>query len=233
MATKIISLNVERDAHLLQVKDFIKRESPDIVALMEVKEDNLDELLPDHKYRVFVPSLRLVDGVRLGVVVASSEPFSAEDKFYCDRLGPDYLPGDGPAGCHRPGVVVVRRSGVMLAATHFTWTSEGSVTEEQTKHLQVLLKKLKGRELVLVGDFNIPRGNSNYQLLTERYKDNIPAEIISTIDWELHRAKREGKKKIELVVDYVWSTPAYVVEELRIVEGISDHKGLVASIIPC
>ena len=106
-----------------------------------------------------------------------------------------------------------------------------SETEAQHKHLDNLLSHLEGKELVLCGDFNIPRRNGAYGKLAARYKDNIPSNVKTTIDYELHRVKSEGKPKFEVVVDYLWSTPKYEISGVRIVSGVSDHCGLVCEIM--
>ena len=97
------------------------------------------------------------------------------------------------------------------------------MTAVQTAHVGNLLKKLGNQSLVLAGDFNIPRGNANYQKMVARYHDNVPPGVVTTIDWDLHKAKGEGKPKIEVVVDYIWSTPSYLVKDVRVVSGVSDH----------
>jgi len=194
-----------------------------------VGESDLENLIPEYKYRVFVPNFCLTDGRLFGVTLASRHPIEGEERFYCDGGDSSNIPLLG-LGTHRPAVAGAWVAGYQIYATHFTWTPQMSETEKQHDHLDRLLTRLGGRELVLCGDFNIPRGNGAYQKLATKYKDNVPAEIVTTIDYELHRAKREGRSKFEVVVDYIWSTPGYEVSDVRIVSGISDHCALVAEL---
>jgi hypothetical protein len=55
--------------------------------------------------------------------------------------------------------------------------------------------------------------------------DHLPANVTSTLDPQFHRAKG-----LEYVVDTIFSTPEYEVTEVRVLNGISDHKGIVARV---
>lgn len=92
--------------------------------------------------------------------------------------------------------------------------------------MRLLLDLLKGEEIVIAGDFNIPRGNEMYQKLQTHFRDNIPTEVESTVDPILHYANKDISGTLKLVVDYIWSTPKYKVENVRVVSGVSDHCAL-------
>lgn len=227
MSLKLVSLNVQKKEHTRGVARFLSQQNAEVVVLLEVAQDQLDLLLPDYPYRVFKPNFKLVEDESLiGVVLAAKNGIEEQAGFYCDGGEDDSVPYEA-LGAHRPVVVGGKVGGIQLCATHFTWTPEMSVTNQQTKNLDFLFERLTRKELVLCGDFNIPRGNANYQKLAAKYLDNIPVNVKSTIDWELHRAKREGKEKFEAVVDYVFSTPEYRVSDVRVISGVSDHCALV------
>ena len=74
---------------------------------------------------------------------------------------------------------------------------------------------------MFLADTNAPRGTFIFDDLAKNYKDNIPESLSSTLDPILHRAKG-----IEYVVDCVFSTKNYEVSDVKIHEGVSDHKGI-------
>jgi endonuclease/exonuclease/phosphatase family metal-dependent hydrolase len=92
------------------------------------------------------------------------------------------------------------------------------------KNLLALLAKTP--ELILCGDFNAPRGGEIFKMLADKYKDNIPPEYDSSLDTELHRI---GKIK-KLMVDGLFTTSAYIVSDVKLSEGVSDHKAVTAII---
>jgi endonuclease/exonuclease/phosphatase (EEP) superfamily protein YafD len=114
-----------------------------------------------------------------------------------------------------------------IANTHFTWTPDGKASEQQRIDLPQLLKKLEQYpELILCGDFNAPRGEEIFSQLCEHFTDNLPADVVSTIDPKLHRTQG----KFDLAVDTIFSTPGYQVKDVQVFEGISDHKAIVGTI---
>ncbi|OGV93638.1 hypothetical protein A3B57_02580 [Microgenomates group bacterium RIFCSPLOWO2_01_FULL_47_10] len=229
---KLVSLNIEKRNHLDTVKAFLDREKADVVALMEVCEEDLDVLLGEYPHRVYGANFRMPDsGYKAGVVIASRSEVSEQVVFYADGDPSMEVPVQ-KKGNHRPVVVMVRVGGIRLAATHFTWTPDMSESDQQKADVGRLLDRLNGKEFVLCGDFNIPRGNDTYRLFAEKYRDNIPKDVVTTIDFDLHRAKREGIPKFEAVVDYIWTTSSYRVLNVRVVDGVSDHCGVVAQIAP-
>lgn len=232
---KIISVNVEQDKHLTRVRGFIEKGKAEVVVMLECPEDTMSTFVPDYPYREFLPNFMFSNGRKMGVAVASKYHMSEVEKFYCD--GPS---GDVPMhglGTHRPAVVGATFDGVQIYATHFTWTPDMSETEAQHRHLDYLLTRLAGKQIVLCGDFNIPRGNEAYAKLAKRYKDNIPSEVVTTIDPLLHRANLKQEGKLSVVVDYIWTClpagrlqPKYSVSQVRVVSGVSDHCGVVCEI---
>lgn len=112
-----------------------------------------------------------------------------------------------------------------VATTHFTWTPKGLSTQYQKEDTLRLLEVLKNNTLdfILVGDFNMPRGGENFKMIADTYKDNIPLEYDTSIDPNLHRVKN-----LKRMVDGLFSTKEYEVKDVKFVEGISDHKAVVA-----
>ena len=75
------------------------------------------------------------------------------------------------------------------------------------------------------GDFNAPRGGEVFDQLASHYSDCVPPEITTTIDQELHRAKG-----LQYVVDSIFSTDQYRLEDVRVQSGVSDHCALIGRV---
>lgn len=236
MKLKLVSINIEGQKHLELVKQFLTKENADIVCLMEVcKDDILDLASKNFPFVIFAPNDVFVDsGKEVGVGMLSKYPIYEVAKYGCEENQDKYtkLPG---MGTHMPlllfSKIMVENEEFRIGAIHFSWTKDGKENERQVQRLKKLLTFLKDKdEFVLCGDFNIPRKYKLYYALAEKYKDNIPEKIKTTIDPVLHRANFVQKGKLQLVVDYVWSTPKYRVSEVRVEQGVSDHCGVGFSV---
>lgn len=126
-----------------------------------------------------------------------------------------------------------------VATTHFTWSPKGSFTEEQQQayeSLQAVLQQYPAH--LLCGDFNSPREwasdnqheekqyaqNVFGKLATSEYVDTIPHSISTTIDGQFHKAGN-----LELMVDGLFvQKKLRLPNAVRIVDGVSDHKAVVA-----
>ena len=236
MSIKLVSINIEGQKHLDTVGEFLAREDADIVCLMEVYDiDVVGFAGGDYPYLVYAPNNVVEEAkpgrprITLGVATLSKQPILDSEILYCDHKTEETIEMLG-MGTHSPVIVITQIGRYSIAAIHFTWTPKMSVTQRQTKDLERLLALLKGRELVMVGDFNIPRGNKTYQKLLTKYRDNVPTEVETTIDPKLHRVNQVQKGKLAVVVDYIWSTPKYRVSNVRTVEGVSDHCAILCEI---
>ncbi len=234
VATKIVSINIERHKHFERVVDFLKKENPEIICLMEVCESDVAILAGEsYPFRVYAPNSVMPESEGVGttgVAILSKEMMDDYEVFYCGEKTDAHLVNTEFGG-HTPTVILATSGTLQIGTIHFTWTSNGSVDDKQRHHMEVLLDYLSTKDkLIVCGDFNIPRGNEMYLRLAEKYKDNIPLTIDTTLDPELHRANFEKSGKLKYVVDYVWSTPTYEVSEVRVEQGVSDHCGLVFSV---
>jgi endonuclease/exonuclease/phosphatase family metal-dependent hydrolase len=120
-----------------------------------------------------------------------------------------------------------------IATTHFTWSEKGRATDTQREHLHSLLSALETeKELVLCGDFNMPRGGELFSTLAERYKDTIPPEYVTSIDVSLHRNRLDDPEELsQKMVDGLFTTPEYLAQNVRLVSGLSDHMAITATIL--
>lgn len=237
---KLISLNIEGSNHLDKVVQFIKKEDPDVVCLQEAVETDVPILEKELQMKgVFAPALIFKPGDyprllgTLGLAILTKEKIlEAESYYYIGTKDyiPSYTQGDQNSGNRLLLVAKISKDSKVFtfATTHFSWSADGKPTPVQDKALEDLFKTLdknKIEECILCGDFNAKRGERIWNKLCERFTDNIPADVVSTIDPVLHRVKG-----LELVVDGVFSTAGYKVEDVRVVEGVSDHKGVVGII---
>jgi hypothetical protein len=82
---------------------------------------------------------------------------------------------------------------------------------------------------------NMPRGyNANYEHFIKRYIDTIPKQYMSSLDRNLHRLGSDPDLKSPMfesyMVDYIFSQPPYIVEDVLLHFGVSDHAGVTAII---
>ena len=238
---KLISLNIEGDNHLDRVLPFLKKEQADVVCLMEVLEKDTKLFESSlQMYSHFAPMFKtdwdetreresrgeLPPGTRQGVAILSKNPFVATEYIYNNLIE---IPKRSHPNRTRRIVLqttITKDEVYTIATTHFTWSPGGTVIEEQLRDAQQLIDHLNDTpELILCGDFNAPRPNAVYQLFTKRFHDNIPQDVRTTLDQHLHKVSG-----LQYVVDYLFTTPAYSVKEIKIVDGVSDHMALVAQI---
>lgn len=237
---KLINLNIEGDQHLPQVIEFLKKEKAEVVCLQEVLKDNIPALIARTDYQVkFFPMTRVVDptiwaqSVRgeAGVAILTKlKIIQHGSTYYFGGIGemPTFNVNDFTNVWRILAWIEIEKDSqkYLIANTHFTWTPEGKSTPKQFQDLENLLKILDNLgEFVLCGDFNAPRGGEIWNELAKRYQDNIPPDIKTTIDPKLHRVG-----PLQLVVDGLFSTPKYQVENVKVVSGLSDHQAVVGEI---
>jgi endonuclease/exonuclease/phosphatase family metal-dependent hydrolase len=119
-----------------------------------------------------------------------------------------------------------------VLSTHFTWTPDGSASDEQRVDMRKLLNTLSAEgEFVLCGDFNAPRGGEIFAELASRYTDNIPPQYATSIDVTLHKRGRERPNELsDKMVDGLFTTPGYRARDVELHFGISDHAAVTALI---
>jgi len=214
-----------------------------VVCLQEVYEADLDQIKKETGlgFSSFVTNaicqLRCPPGSTprgaWGVAILSRLPLQNTSQAY--YLFPDLKSDDFPDGiwdrqARALAWGTIEREGktYTIATTHFTWSNNGSETELQKQSLENMVSILDTiGEFVLVGDFNAPRGmHIVFDTLAQKYTDNIPSSVESTLDPELHRVGKERK----FVIDGLFSTPGYQASHVQVVTGVSDHCALVASV---
>ena len=238
MEIKILNLNIEGDKHLPQVAKLVEREKPDVVCLQEVFEDDFHLFHRQFDMKgIFMPAV-WIDSPGLpgfgkqgpfGVTLLSRLTGEFGGNYYFKRRGPKLPRYQGkPNAPHRCLVWQRVKTGPMVAATHFTWSKNGLATQKQRREVMSLSNLLdKLQPDVVCGDFNAPRGKEIWSTISGKFIDNIPPEIKTTLDPDLHYSRR-----VELVVDGFFTNPdsPLTIKSLRLISGVSDHLAVSAII---
>ncbi|HEY0683262.1 MAG TPA: endonuclease/exonuclease/phosphatase family protein [Steroidobacter sp.] len=231
MAIKLLTLNIENSRHLARVCEVIAEHLPDIVCLQEVIETDCERLASsgyDVKYALSGRVLTESGAARnWGVATLSRVPVKRQlVSYYADdpRIRVLRVPNDA---CRVLIVTELEHEGrpYRIATTHFTWSPDGRINDQQTADFARLDRVLSEYpHYVLCGDFNAPRGGEMFGKFTGRLglTDHLPASVTSTLDPKLHRVGT-----LNLAVDTIFSTAHYRVTRTRVLEGISDHKAIL------
>lgn len=92
----------------------------------------------------------------------------------------------------------------------------------------IIASRLKAKQdFVFCGDFNAPRGGEIFSMLSSKYRDNIPKEVTTTLDRNLHR-NGEDEGFPEIVVDGLFSAGSHQAHDTRVVRGVSDHCAVIS-----
>ena len=243
---RLVSVNIEGDRHLSTVLPFVAHTDPEVLCLQEVFEDHL-AYFSTYPFRAFLAAtIRRTfttpqRGV-FGIALVSKYPFVKSSRWYLRDYHGDLCEFDDTSATtiyatYRYGVIsadIQATDLFRIATTHFTWTPNGLPTLEQSQDLTQLKTCLNAYGAhILVGDLNIPRGkNSLYERLATGYVDAIPSSYTGSIDVERHRlAHTTHAQHLETnMVDYIFTTPQYRAENVRLEGGVSDHKAIVAEI---
>lgn len=236
---KLFSLNIEGDRHIDKITSFLQREEPDVICFQEVFKVDLPIFEKTLRTKAFfIPTMDVrEENIHLsskglwGLGIFSKQEIKSFNKHYYvgeESKIPQFIKENPNSGNRAVSWITFKIDdrNYKIATTHFTWSPDGEATDEQRTTMEKLLIMLQKIEpFVLCGDFNAPRGKEIFQMLGEKYKDNIPQEITSTIDPTLHR---DGD--LNYVVDGLFTTSDYVVDSVQIIGGLSDHKGISALI---
>ena len=250
VSLRLVSINIERSKHLDSVSPFITREAPDVLCVQELMERDVEAISSvfHPQSHVYFSMSRIREGSDVGVFglgIFSRSPITRSGAP-C-YVGPsDTLPdtdsGDARTFNNQNRAVQwcdMEKEGetFRIGTTHFTWTPHGAPDDAQRRDVTALLHQLDALgDMVLCGDFNAPRGGEIFARIAQRYTDTIPATYDWSLDPVLHRAGDALKGSAEalglpgLMVDGLFSTPGYLVSEVRLESGVSDHMAIVATV---
>lgn len=240
---KLISVNIEKDRHYDTILPFFDKEDADVICLQEVAESFATLLKKRGYFTYFAPmtifNLKNEDE-RIGIMTATKLP-QLSRKYYYLRDGLNIIPFDSSQNydtssrCYIMSQIKTKFGIFNIATTHMIDTGNGRENPIQIEAVTNMLKSLHSEpDHIFCGDFNIPRGfNNQYEVMTAEYLDNIPNQYKSSLDKNLHRL---GKKELDVpifdkyMVDYVFTKPPYVANDVRLEFGVSDHAAVVVMI---
>jgi endonuclease/exonuclease/phosphatase family metal-dependent hydrolase len=238
-----VQLNIERNKHLERFIPFLQKEMSDVVCLQEVIESYIPQIEKGIGMKCcgFAPMTIWSDndentGIKMGVAIFSNLPAKEVVMDYYvlngKKSGEMTFFERGPKQQETIQKVllscVFKKEGkeYRIGTTHFTWTPDGEADERQKRDVALFLSVLeKYPEVVFSGDLNAPRGKEIFETIAKKYHDNVPKDLVTSLDQDLHRVKG-----LMLMVDSLFSTPGYEVTNVRAVFGVSDHCALLADI---
>ncbi|TSA45516.1 hypothetical protein D4R52_02285 [bacterium] len=132
---------------------------------------------------------------------------------------------------------------VTIATTHFPVVDHGGLGSSDhelnevkdvrdVEHASIYLDRLISiirslrAPLVFTADLNNARGEYVYNEIAHELIDIVPRSVSSTIDPQLHR-----KPYLKMLVDTIMTSAEVSVKNFEIIEGVSDHKALLASLL--
>jgi exonuclease III len=231
---KLIQLNVEGDKHLDKILPFLRQENPDVICLQEFSETAFNLFKKELSMEGVLAPMSREEGVIFGASILTKLPIQTSDYQYYykpeeELLGGERYEGDlGWLHCALVRADVVSGDDVFtVTTTHFPKNHVGKEVSDFQRELQVSITKMLNSipELIFTGDTNCPRGTEIFDNWATIYKDNIPKDAVTSLDKNLHRAGY-----LPYMVDALFTTPHYEVVDIKLVDGVSDHLAVVASI---
>ncbi len=238
MAIKLLTLNIEGSKHLDKVVPFFKQENADIVCLQEVFKVDFPKIKKELNMQgKLFPGTNIIKPNKFADQLHGLKGVAYLTRLKHSSIEPYYYMGDNkikefvdPYLVNRIlvySVLDINKQKYIVGTTHFPWTPDGKSSKQQWQafnSLMAFIKKFDG--FILCGDFNAPRGGDIFSAFTEYFTDSLPQNITSTLDPALHR---KGDR-LQLVVDTIFHTSNYEVNQVRVVEGVSDHKAIIGEI---
>lgn len=231
---KLIQLNVEGDKHLDKILPFLKQENPDVICLQEFSETAFNLFKTELSMDGILAPMSREEGIIFGAGILTKLPIKVSDYQYYYKPGEELLGGKRHEDDLEWLAFALVRADILsgddtftVTTTHFPKNHIGREVSDFQKKLQVDLTKMLNSmpEIIFTGDTNCPRGTEIFDNWATIYKDNIPKEVVTSLDKNLHRAGY-----LPYMVDALFTTPHYEVVNIKLVDGVSDHLAVVASI---
>lgn len=236
---RFATINIEGHRHLDRVIPFLQKQSIQLFCLQEVFKEDINLLAQAlNAESIFAPMSythqKLEDGNTFsglcGIAILSTFPImSHEAHTYVgsDQNIPEWLTPNGTNRVLLNARIKENDQLWNIATTHFTWTKDGSTSDEQLQHFATLLPLLdKQQPHVFCGDLNSPRGKGGvFDMLAQKFVDQVPPEATTSIDPTLHKAGN-----LQLMVDALFTKPGVKVRNAKLHTGVSDHQAVTADI---
>lgn len=236
---KIASINVERSKHLPLLETFLKAQKPDVLCLQELCQRDIsfiEDLIGGHL--LYSPMMLHASEVELepnglGLVSRFTLQDGTTEPYWGPRVAEPIR--FQPNGVAEPesisnSLISATINGFRIGTTHLTVTHKGESTPQQRANAAKLISLAQSQAeraggLLLCGDFNAPRGRATFDMLAEAFTDGVPAHYTSSIDGNIHKAGN-----IPFMVDGLFHTPSYKLQNATMHTGVSDHCALTATL---
>lgn len=239
---KVFSLNTcqtGREYGLFDnILDFIYHQAPEVVLLQEVYEGSLEMIsnalggrMVFSRYCNLSLTDRAEEAEGWGVAIGSKRRLFGVKKHYYDRtpISPERIVlNNGSEHAHSLLLASLKIGSERFnfGTTHLTWHNQAKPSDEQLEDFEKLAVLLDGTpDLVLTGDFNSPRGYPIFDRLAGMYLDNIPKDVRTTMDTTVR-----SEATWEYVIDGFFTSPHYLAKKVEMVQGLSDHQGILAEV---
>lgn len=237
---KIATLNIYGGAHTNAAIKKLAGEEIETLCVQEVHEADLEKL----KTRLNLPNACFCPmwdvrqenpyGFRkgkMGIAILTNHPATFQAEHYVGT--PQNVPEFDTQDPNKSDRVLLtaeidhpQEGKLLVATTHFTWTPDGKGSPDQRRDVAKLLILLKEKEnLIFCGDLNAPRGGEIFLRFSNLFVDQIPPEVQTTIDPNLHR-----KSGLKLIVDAILTSNNLKTKNFTSIDGVSDHIALITSI---
>jgi len=236
---RVFNLNIQSRKHLGVFPDRINQYKPDVVCLQEVFKVDV-ETIKDKlgmKNSLFVSAGRVMKKNKWnipaegswGQLILTNLDAKYGQEVYSDRGEKEPLHNEYPNSINRllTWAKVKKNNDVFnVVNAHFTWLGEEKVSVEQNKDYEKMMKIINKFDDVLVcGDFNFHRGRSLWKKMSTDLIDNVPDEVLSTLDPRLFRVP-----DLEVVCDGFFTKGNHVASGVEVVCGMSDHCGITGEL---
>ena len=233
---KILCLNTNRNSPLQNQRDLIERIIPDVICLQEMREDYFFEWLEIFESRgIFAPQwyeYMEEECVNVGsAIITTWKDSDFENHYY--RGNSDSIPFFNGGNIEQAAIpralqtatINVGGDTYQVANLHFTWAPNGIPSQTQINDaykVSKILEKLK--QFVLCGDFNTPVGSEAFRIMRSSATLAEVVDCDSTIDPNFHY-----EKNLKIVVDALLFTEPYMLNDIQLICGVSDHCALMAN----
>ena len=235
-AFRFLQLNMEEDRHLQKILPLIQEHDFDVLLLQEITKSTFTRIKQDlgYPYAEFGdmrPSLYSDD--ISGVSILSKHPGAFAIETFLD-IANDNENHRGAYAYRLVSFTPSSCSDMTFLTTHLPVNYPAPVISElQRNAYKGLIELLEKKErFILTGDLNSPRSNENtiynslYDQLIEKFQDQLPKNVLTTIDSKLHSVKG-----LSYTVDAILTSGDIEVKNIGITENISDHMGIHGEVI--
>lgn len=251
MRLKVITLNLfQGGLYFKNIKDFLKKENPDVLCLQEANDnkdkklaenfrsiETLKEILPNYYYH-FAPELleiREEGKIPVGNAIFSRFPITKTNAIFYDIPYGEYeaylendIKYDFSIKPKNLEYTQIKLNGIKLNFfnTHGIWGHNGKDTRRRLRMGQIIINNIKDKNnVVLAGDFNLSPITQTIMNIEKHLKNVFTDDLATTFNIRL---KPHHGDYAASVVDMV-----FVSKDIRILKkycpdvDVSDHFPLV------